>query len=441
VLIRDVAAIVKPLVDKSGNTLVVACPDDVGTMQADLTKVRQTLFNLLSNASKFTEQGRIELRVTRGEGTGDSGQGGGTDAPVPSHPSPITFAVSDTGIGMTEKQLGRIFEAFAQADSSTSRRYGGTGLGLVISRHFCQMMGGDITVTSQPGIGSTFTVTLPAEGAKDERRGPSEDTPETRNPNPGTRADALVIDDDPATRDLLTRFLRAEGFGVLAAASGDEGLRLARAHHPALITLDILMPGVDGWSVLTTLKSDPATADIPVALVTILEDRDLGFALGATDYLTKPVERERLMALARKYRPVGLTRRALVVEDDPATREMLRRMLERDGWTVGEAPNGRAGLERVAASPPDLVLLDLMMPEVDGFGFVERLRAEPAWRAIPVLVVTSKDLTDEERRRLNGKVEKVIQKGAYSREALLGEVRHLVQASVERRGARPGGER
>jgi CheY-like chemotaxis protein len=198
---------------------------------------------------------------------------------------------------------------------------------------------------------------------------------------------------------------------------------------------------VDGWSVLSTLKSDPATADIPVALVTILDDRDLGFALGATDYLTKPVDRERLTALARKYRPAGPTQRALVIDDDPATREMLRRMLERDGWTVGEAPNGRAGLELVAATPPDLVLLDLMMPELDGFKFVERLRSEPAWRSVPVLVVTSKDLTDEERRRLNGKVERVLQKGTYTRDALLAEIRQLVQASVERRAARPAGER
>ena len=425
-LVRDVASIVQPLVEKNGNTLVVTCPDDVGAMQADQTKVRQTLFNLLSNASKFTEQGRIELRVTRDEGQ-------------------ATFAVSDTGIGMTQAQLGKLFEAFSQAEAGTSRRYGGTGLGLVISRHFCQMMGGDIAVESAPGVGSTFTVTLPVEVASCELRVASEDDAAsslaTHNAQLATQSVALVVDDDPAVRDLLARFLRAEGFGVLVAASGEEGLRLARQHHPALITLDVLMPGVDGWSVLTTLKSDPATADIPVVLLTILDDRDLGFALGATDYLTKPIERERLMALVRKYVPRDERRRALVVDDDAPTREMLRRMLERDGWTVTEAANGRAGLERVAALPFDLVLLDLMMPELDGFKFVERLRAEPDNRAIPVLVVTAKDLTEEERRRLNGKVEKVIQKGAYSRDALLAEVRHLVQASGEQRGESPAGDR
>ena len=205
------------------------------------------------------------------------------------------------------------------------------------------------------------------------------DPPSHRTPRQlATASVALVVDDDPAVRDLLARFLRAEGFGVLVAATGEEGLRLARQHHPALITLDVLMPGVDGWSVLSTLKSDPATADIPVVLLTILDDRDLGFALGATDYLTKPIERERLMALVRKYVPRDERRRALVIDDDAATREMLRRMLERDGWTVAEAANGQAGLERVAALPFDLVLLDLMMPQLDGFTFVERLRAEPA---------------------------------------------------------------
>jgi len=455
-LVQDVASIVQPLVEKNGNTLVVSCADDLGAMHADQTKVRQTLFNLLSNASKFTEHGSIELRVTLtpqpplptvGEGETENllpspSQWGGTSAqpmfaPRSGGGGAISFAVSDTGIGMTEAQLGKLFEAFSQAEAGTSRRYGGTGLGLVISRHFCQMMGGDIAVESAAGHGSTFTVTLPAEVARhDEPVGAQFIAPDdsSLSPHPASLAPspvALVIDDDPATRDLLARFLRAEGFGVLVASSGEEGLRLARQVHPALVTLDVLMPGMDGWAVLGALKSDPATADIPVVLLTILDDRDLGFALGATDYLTKPVDRERLMTLVRKYVPQDQQHRALVVDDDPATREMLRRMLERDGWTVSEAANGRAGLERVASSPFDLVLLDLMMPELDGFKFVERLRAEPAHRAIPVLVVTAKDLTEEERRRLNGKVEKVILKGSYSRETLLAEVRQLVHASVE----------
>jgi CheY-like chemotaxis protein len=200
------------------------------------------------------------------------------------------------------------------------------------------------------------------------------------------------------------------------------------------------MPGMDGWAVLGALKGDPLTADIPVVVLTLIENNDLGYALGAADYLTKPIDRERLVAALRKHVRCGKNRHALVVEDDPATREMLRRMLQREGWTVDEAANGRIGLERVARTAPDLILLDLMMPELDGFGFAERLRAEPAWRAIPVLVVTAKDITPEERLKLNGWVEQVLQKGAYSRDELLAEVRTLVRASVEQQDDRAVGQ-
>jgi CheY-like chemotaxis protein len=245
----------------------------------------------------------------------------------------------------------------------------------------------------------------------------------------------LVVDDDVATRDLLRRHLEAEGVRVIVAASGEEGLRLARELHPALVKLDVLMPGMDGWAVLGALKSDPATADIPVIVLTLLDDGELGYSLGAADFLTKPIDRDRLAAALHRH--VGTTEsdrahRALVVEDDPATREMLRRTLQREGWAADGAANGQIGLERVAAVPPDLILLDLIMPELDGFGFIERLRAEPAWRTIPILVLTAKDLTPDDRERLLGRVEQIIQKGAGTREALLAEVRALVRASVAR---------
>jgi CheY-like chemotaxis protein len=338
---------------------------------------------------------------------------------------------------MTEEQLERLFEAFSQADPSTTRRYGGTGLGLAISKHFCQMMGGDIAVESAPGAGSTFTVTLPVDVVDGEVRAASDETAASSLATPGspldTRPAVLVIDDDPATRDLLGRYLQAEGFQVVTAASGEEGLRLAREQRPVAITLDVLMPGVDGWSVLTTLKADPDLADIPVVVVSILDDRGIGFALGATDYLTKPIDRDRLLAILRRYRPDGPTAPILIVEDDPATRDMLRRTLEREGWSIQEAPNGRAGLEQVAARLPALVLLDLMMPEMDGFAFVDELRRNEAWRELPVIVVTAKELTDEERRRLNGRVKCVIQKGQQSRQDLLSQIRNLV-AQVRRQG-------
>ncbi|MFN8634965.1 MAG: response regulator [Chloroflexota bacterium] len=351
----------------------------------------------------------------------------------------LTFAVADTGIGMTEEQLGRLFEAFSQAESSTTRRFGGTGLGLALVRHFAEMMGGDVAVTSTPGVGSTFTVRLPRVASSEMRVASDEEAVAplaTHDSLLATRPTVLVVDDDPDARELLRRHLEAGGVDVVTASRGEEGVRLARELRPSLITLDVLMPGMDGWAVLGALKGDPSTADIPVVMLTLLDDRDLGYALGAADYLTKPIDRAQLLATVRRHvRPAeeadGVPR-ALVVEDDPATREMLRRMLEREGWTVQEAASGRLGLERVAASPPDLILLDLMMPDLDGFGFVERLRASPAWRSIPVLVVTARDLTSEERQKLNGRVEQVLQKGAYSREELLAEVQAAVRASVER---------
>jgi len=237
----------------------------------------------------------------------------------------------------------------------------------------------------------------------------------------------LVIDDDSAVRDLMSRFLGKEGFRVVVAAGGEEGLRLARELSPDVITLDVLMPGMDGWSVLAALKADADLADIPVVMLTMLDDRNLGYALGAADYLTKPIDRERLVAVLGRHRrdlPV------LVVDDDPDFRDLARRMLEREGYTVVEAENGCAALDRLRDTVPGVVLLDLMMPEMDGFDFVAAVRADAAWRSVPIVVITAKNLSPEEHERLNGSVARVLQKGALSRETLLGEVRDLVAASA-----------
>jgi len=229
----------------------------------------------------------------------------------------------------------------------------------------------------------------------------------------------------------MERFLAREGFQVVTAGGGEEGLRLARERRPDAITLDVLMPGVDGWAVLAALKGDPATADIPVVMLTIVDERNLGYALGAADYLTKPIDRDRLLAVLSKHRR---GRSVLVVDDDPDVRALLRRSLEREGYAVVEAEHGRAALARLGEATPDLVLLDLMMPEMDGFEFLVELRRLPASRHVPVVVITAKDLTPEDHRRLNGSVERILAKGAVSREALLGEVRALVTASLARRG-------
>ena len=420
-LVRDVAAVLEPLAQKNANRVEVECPPDVGAMRADLTKLRQALFNLLSNACKFTERGTVSLAVTRqASAEGDT----------------IVFAVSDTGIGMTPEQMTRLFEEFGQADASTTRRYGGTGLGLALSRRLCRMMGGDITVTSEAGRGSTFTIRLPAE-VTETKREPLPRRPRA-TPAPAGASAVLVIDDDAAVRDLMARFLGKEGFRIVTAASGEDGLRLARELRPDVITLDVLMPGMDGWSVLAALKADAELADIPVVMLTMLDDRNLGYALGAADYLTKPIERERLVSVLGRYRqdlPV------LVVDDDPDFRELARRMLEREGYTVIEADNGRAALDRLRDGLPGVVLLDLMMPEMDGFDFVAAVRDEPAWRSVPIVVITAKDLSAEDHERLNGYVARVLQKGALSRETLLGEVRDLVAASTHQAGGPQAGLR
>jgi signal transduction histidine kinase/CheY-like chemotaxis protein len=417
-LVKDVQSTIHPLVEKNGNVMEVRYAEDLETMHADVTRVRQVLFNLLSNASKFTEHGTITMEVLR--------------EPTPAGDF-VLFSVTDTGIGLTTDQLSKLFQAFTQADASTSRKYGGTGLGLVISRRFCQMMGGDITVTSEHGKGSNFTVRLPVRVL--DKKVPAV-TPVPAKPaavaapKPAVPvqpvATVLVVDDDQNARDLMERGLLKEGFRVVTAAGGEEGIRLAKQYKPDVITLDVLMPGMDGWAVLRALKSEHDTADIPVIMVTMVDDKDMGHALGAADYLPKPIDRERLSALLRKYQchpgPV------LIVEDDPATREMMRRTLEQDGWLVVEAENGRIGLKRVGENPPGLILLDLMMPEMDGFEFVAELRKVDAWRGIPVVVVTAKDITAEDRLRLNGNVKKIFQKAALTREELAREIRTLARA-------------
>ena len=248
----------------------------------------------------------------------------------------------------------------------------------------------------------------------------------------------LVIEDDPAARDLLLRFLAKEGYRVETAAGGEEGLRLARELHPDVITLDVMMPGMDGWAVLTKLKADPELADIPVVMLTIVDNKNLGYALGAADYLTKPIQRDRLLAMLEKYCHTAETTTVLVVEDDAETREIIRRLLEKTGIQVVEAENGRVGLERLAESQPGLILLDLMMPEMDGFQFVDQVRQHEAWHAIPIVVVTAKDLTPEDRRRLNGYVTEIIRKDTRDQEELMAEVSKMVKARLQKSLVSPG---
>jgi PAS domain S-box-containing protein len=434
-LISEVVHTVSPLVSKNNNTLVVhtdpSLSTSLSTMYADLTKVRQNLLNLLSNAAKFTESGRITLAV-------DSCQG--CDAAQPM----IRFRVTDTGIGMSAAQIEKVFQAFTQADASTTRKYGGTGLGLAIAQRFCQMMGGEITVTSELGQGSTFTMTLPQvvhhpDTAPDAEAGlmaPAEDRDDPEDALPRPDRPLLVIDDDLAMHDLLRRQLAREGYTIHSALTAEEGLALAKSIRPIAITLDVMMPKMDGWMLLSAFKSDPDLAAIPVIMLTMLDNKNMGYALGASDYLIKPIDRQQLLSVLKKYECVhpngaGQDRPScpiLVVEDDPTNRDLLRQLLEKEHWQVIEAENGRVALEKLQTIQPELILLDLMMPELDGFGFVAELQRHEEWRSLPIIVITAKDITPEDQMRLRGYVEQILQKGAYSREDLLVRIRQLVAA-------------
>jgi signal transduction histidine kinase/DNA-binding response OmpR family regulator len=411
-LVQDVASTIQPLVEKNGNTLEVHRSGSVSSMEADITRLRQVLFNLLSNACKFTKHGVVSLDMVHERSGGQEW---------------VIFRVKDSGIGMSPEQMGKLFEPFSQADSSTTREYGGTGLGLAISKRFCELMGGDISVESRLGEGSTFTVRLPLK-VGERKKEPTPVVGELKAiPSLAGTSTVLVIDDDPIVLDLLTRWLCKDGFHVETASSGEMGLHLARELHPDVITLDVLMPGMDGWHTLMALKADPKLTHIPVIMLTIVDDKDLGFALKASDYISKPIDRDRLTAILKKH----LQRQfdsILVVQDDGTSRDMLSRMLKKEGWGVSEAENGHTALERIAENRPTLILLDLLMPDMNGFEFISELSRHEEWRSIPIVVITAKDLTEDDQRLLNNRVEKVLHKESYSREDLVKEIRDLVKA-------------
>jgi signal transduction histidine kinase/CheY-like chemotaxis protein len=406
-LVDEVIGTARPLAEQNQNRLSAECPMDLPLIEADAMRVRQILLNLLSNACKFTKEGAVSLRVAQ---VMEQGQ------------DCIALSVADNGIGMTPEQMERLFEEFSQADATTARQYGGTGLGLAITRRLCQMMGGDISVTSEPGKGSTFTVRLPLAAARPITRH------EASEPVADMRSNdcVLVIDDDMTARELIGDYLRQAGFAVMTAAGGREGLKRAKEHHPIAITLDVMMPDIDGWTVLAALRGDPQLTDIPVVMATIVDERRQGMALGAVGYLTKPIDRNKLVELVRRYAaPTGPTR-VLVVEDDSTQRDSVRMWLQPPQWSVSEAENGRVALDQLKEVAPDVIILDLMMPEMDGFQLVAALQEHPQWRRIPVVVVTALDLSSEDRARLNSGVETILLKESFKPADLIDGLRRLV---------------
>jgi signal transduction histidine kinase/CheY-like chemotaxis protein/HAMP domain-containing protein len=408
-LIDEVVGTARGLAEQNKNRLIVECPPDIAPLLVDSLRLRQILLNLLSNACKFTKDGEVSLHVTPVSVEGRNW---------------VDFAVADTGIGLTPEQMNKLFEEFVQADQTTARNYGGTGLGLAITRKLCRMMGGDVLVTSEIGKGSTFVARLPMAPAI-----PAAITnqPASALDEPVPSGDCvLVIDDDPTARELIANHLRGAGFAVVTAAGGREGLKRAEELHPIAITLDVLMPDIDGWTVLAALRGNPELSNIPVVMATITDDDRKGMTLGAAEFLTKPIDRDRLIALLRPYQANLRRTRVLVVEDDPTQRERIRSWLESQQWQISEAENGRVALDRLADEVPDIILLDLMMPEMDGFQLITELQERPAWRGIPVIVITSLDLTAADRARLNSGVERILLKDSFDPAQLVAIVRGYV---------------
>jgi signal transduction histidine kinase/DNA-binding response OmpR family regulator len=411
-LLDEISAIVKPLVEKNRNVLEIHCPPEIGDLHTDRTKLKQNLLNLLSNATKFTSSGTVTLSLKR-------------DTAI-AH-SPVTFIVQDTGIGMTPEQVAKLFSPFAQADASTTKRYGGTGLGLAITRHFCEILGGSIRVDSTAGVGSTFTMVLPSRLPPPVAPGADQSIRLTDAESDVNAPLVMVVDDDAASRELMAIVLRKEGWRVIEAGSGAVALEMARKLKPSAITLDIMMPHMDGWSVLTALKADPELAGIPVVVVTIAADRGFAFSLGANDFMTKPIDRLQLGSLMHHLLDDAAT--ILMVDDDPQSRELIQRQLKLANIAFFEAGSGKQAIEWLSANaPPSLILLDLMMPEMDGFMFLQEISRHAEWASIPVVVVTAKELTAQERDWLGEHARAVIAKSAGSSRDLSTEVRLALRA-------------
>ncbi|GAB2920275.1 hypothetical protein GCM10027093_68750 [Paraburkholderia jirisanensis] len=401
-LLDELRSLAAPLAARRNNQLEFVLPAGELMLQTDYTKLKQSLLNLVSNACKFTNAGQVRLEVM-----------------LP--PGKAVFRVSDTGIGMNEAQLGKLFRAFSQADASTTREYGGTGLGLAITRKLCQLLGGDVTVESTPGVGSVFTITLALDAPV-----PSSTVPATAAQMPATDATTvLLVDDDPQIHRLIGTMLSREGYHVEHAASGAQAAELARSLRPAVILLDVLMPQVDGWTVLGTLKNDPELADIPVVIVSLLDERPLGLSLGAAEFLTKPVDRTRLVETVRTF--AGNTGgRVLVVDDNEDDRAATVRALSASGYDAVSVASGALALAWLENNPaPAILLLDLVMPDMDGFALLDRIRSVERLRGIKVLVISAKDLTSHETTFLLERGGTVIPKGPHARAALLTALRTL----------------
>jgi signal transduction histidine kinase/DNA-binding response OmpR family regulator len=404
-LARSCAEEVAPLLGKGVETQVY-CAADIDAIYSDQNRVRQILTNLLSNAAKFTEKGSICISV-RSLGKGW-----------------IEIEVADSGIGISPQTQALVFEEFRQADGSTTRKYGGTGLGLSITRKLCQLLGGSIRMESEEGKGSTFRVSLPIEFG----RPPLDSMAVESVPLAEGKRLILSIDDDPDVLSLITQEMEGEDYKVVGATSALEGIEQAKKLKPHAITVDIMMPGVDGWETISRLKSDPLTRNIPLVVVSIIDNKEMGYSLGADEYLVKPVDRESLIGVLQRYDGHG--KQVLIADDDPGVVDLISQLLEEDGWAVRSVGNGRQALDEIGLQKPDVLLLDLMMPIMDGFEVLSKLRATEEMADLPVVVITAKDLSMSEHEDLRQHAARVVEKNGLDRGRILSELRASLRGLV-----------
>lgn len=406
-LIQDVQETVSGLIEQNENQLAVEIEAGLPLLISDYVKLKQCLLNLASNAAKFTEKGTITLKVYR-EG------------------EKVNFIVADTGIGIAEDKIASLFDEFTQADETTTREHGGTGLGLAITQKFCALLQGEVFVESTLGKGTTFRIELPWELVLEEEVSllsvsDAEQQIDDRRP-------VLIIEDDPHAADLIERILVKDGYSVVRAKNGIEGVEMAKEVNPFVITLDVMLPEKDGWSVLREFKEDPVLKDIPVIIISVLDNLDLGYALGAEGYMTKPVRKEVLLETIEKCIPEGTHQMGpvLIVDDEPDAQQLLDRILSKRGLHTQIVSNGKEALEAIFLTKPSLILLDLMMPVMDGFTFMKELRKLYPKGEIPVIVVTARELSQQERAALTQDVDKILHKGAYDKAELMEQVKKLV---------------
>ena len=404
-VIKDISA---PLVSKNNNAFQTNIQDGIGAMRQDETKLRQCLSNLLSNAAKFTEAGTVTLEV---------------DASLEKEIEMVSFKVIDTGEGRSEEGVGKVFEVYTQAERSTSAKHGGTGLGLPLSREMAQMMGGDITLTSELGVGSVFTLKLPRDCPQDEHE-VSDSVLEGIDDDEKL---VVLIDDDVTMHDLIKRTLNKIGLTLVGATDSEKGMQMVRETKPKLLLLDVLMPGRDGWSILRECKSDPELKDMPVIMVSQLNQDTLANSLGADDYITKPIDRELFLKTIKNILGDGDTdnNKILIIDDDENTRDLLSRMLKEGGWVPKTAKDGKEGLDQLGEDPA-LIVLDLEMPRMDGFEFLNKyIETVNEQDRCPILVYSGKDLTDVQKELLENNVEGLVRKDEVSMDELSAIVKEI----------------